>query len=146
MVTQLQPVRHEDVSRSREPASVAEALMEQLVRQMNLGEVASNGPAVGSGLEEILLQMDVDGVRYLLIRQQLPAWGTQVRLSPREQEIARMVADGYPNKTIAAVLEISCWTVGMHLRHVFAKLGVASRAAMVARVLRDGLAGGGRCV
>jgi DNA-binding CsgD family transcriptional regulator len=46
-----------------------------------------------------------------------------------------MVMKGYPNKTIAAVLEISIWTVGTHLRHVFAKLGVGTRAAMVAKLL-----------
>jgi DNA-binding CsgD family transcriptional regulator len=60
-----------------------------------------------------------------------------VVLSPREQEIARMVAKGYPNKMIAAVLEISTWTVSSHLRRIFAKFGVASRAAMVARLLEE---------
>jgi len=50
-----------------------------------------------------------------------------------------MVAKGYPNKTIAAVLEISSWTVGTHLRHVFAKLHVSSRAAMVAKMIEAGL-------
>ena len=50
-----------------------------------------------------------------------------------------MVAEGYPNKTIAAVHDISSWTVRTHLRRVFAKLGVGSRAAMVARLLEDGL-------
>ena len=50
-----------------------------------------------------------------------------------------MIAKGYPNKTIAAVLEISPWTVGTHLRRIFAKLNVPSRAAMVARVMDAGL-------
>jgi hypothetical protein len=48
-----------------------------------------------------------------------------------------MVAKGYPNKTIAGVLNISCWTVGTHLRRIFAKLGVASRAAMIARIMEE---------
>ena len=48
-----------------------------------------------------------------------------------------MVAKGYPNKTIASVLDISTWTVASHLRRVFSKLGVSSRAAMVARLLED---------
>ncbi|MGA8809325.1 MAG: helix-turn-helix transcriptional regulator [Thermoanaerobaculia bacterium] len=56
-------------------------------------------------------------------------------LSPRELEIARMVAVGHPNKTIAAVLDISAWTVGTHLRRIFSKLRVTSRAAMVARLM-----------
>lgn len=52
-------------------------------------------------------------------------------LSPRESEIARLVAKGLPNKTIAAILDISPWTVATHLKRIFAKLGVRSRAAMV---------------
>jgi DNA-binding CsgD family transcriptional regulator len=64
-----------------------------------------------------------------------------ISFSPRESEIARMVAKGYPNKTIAAVLEISSWTVCTHLRRMFAKLRVSSRAAMVARMMDIGLLG-----
>lgn len=60
-------------------------------------------------------------------------------LSPRETEVARMVAQGYPNKTIAAVLEISSFTVSSYLRRIFAKLGVNSRAAMVAQALENHL-------
>lgn len=60
-------------------------------------------------------------------------------LSPRELEIARLVARGYPNKTIAGVLEISPWTVAAHLRRVYVKLSVHSRAAMVARLLGSGV-------
>ena len=52
-----------------------------------------------------------------------------------------MVAKGYPNKTIAGVLEISSWTVCTHLRRMFAKLGVSSRAAMVAKMMDLGMLG-----
>jgi DNA-binding CsgD family transcriptional regulator len=45
-----------------------------------------------------------------------------------------MVAAGYPNKTIASILEISSWTVASHLRRIFIKLEVSSRAAMAARL------------
>jgi DNA-binding CsgD family transcriptional regulator len=87
--------------------------------------------------EEIIVDTNMDGVRYLIIRMPLsPPLLTS--LSPREQEIARMVARGYPNKTIAGVLNISSWTVCTHIRRIFAKLGVASRAAMVARLLKEG--------
>jgi DNA-binding CsgD family transcriptional regulator len=82
--------------------------------------------------EEILLDMDMDGARYLLLRMPVVDHA-QVRLSPREREIVRMVAQGYPNKVIADVLNISTWTVCTHLRRIFAKAGVSSRAAMVAR-------------
>ncbi|HEU5298659.1 MAG TPA: LuxR C-terminal-related transcriptional regulator [bacterium] len=61
------------------------------------------------------------------------------RLSPREREIVLLVAQGYPTKAIARQLGISIWTVSTHLRRIFARLGVQSRAAMVARLFRDGL-------
>jgi DNA-binding CsgD family transcriptional regulator len=83
--------------------------------------------------QEILLDTCVDGSRYLLVRVP-PAADPVAPLSPREQEIVRMVSRGFPNKVIADVLSISPWTVGTHLRRIFAKLGVTSRAAMVARV------------
>ncbi|HKN52717.1 MAG TPA: helix-turn-helix transcriptional regulator, partial [Amycolatopsis sp.] len=78
---------------------------------------------------------EVDDVRCLLIRRGQPS--PMELLSPREQEIARMAAIGYPNKAIAAVLEISSWTVSSHLRRVFVKLGVCSRAAMATRIAGD---------
>ena len=62
------------------------------------------------------------------------------RLSPREQEIVRLVALGYSNKIIGDVLNISSWAVCTHLRRIFAKIGVGSRAAMVARLLGNGVA------
>jgi DNA-binding CsgD family transcriptional regulator len=91
-----------------------------------------------SNSEEILIDTEVDGSRYLLLRMVKPSRG-RVQLSPREQEIVRMVAKGHPNKVIADVLNISSWTVCTHLRRIFAKLGVGSRAAMVAQLLELGV-------
>ena len=88
------------------------------------------------GTEQVLVDVEVDGVRYLVIRM---AVDNRVQLSPREQEIVRMVAQGHPNKVIADVLNISAWTVCTHLRRIFAKLGVGSRAAMVAQLLELGV-------
>jgi DNA-binding CsgD family transcriptional regulator len=55
-------------------------------------------------------------------------------LSPRELQIAGLVADGATSQAIASVLEISLWTVSTHLRRIFAKLGVGCRAEMVAHL------------
>jgi DNA-binding CsgD family transcriptional regulator len=90
--------------------------------------------------EAVMLDIDVDGMRYLLIRMPVTD-RSRVHLSPREQEIVRMVARGQSNKIIADVLNISAWTVCTHLRRIFAKLGVCSRAAMVAKLNETGLAG-----
>ena len=46
-----------------------------------------------------------------------------------------MVAQGYANKTIASVLDISTWTVASHLRRIFVKLQISSRAAMATCLL-----------
>jgi DNA-binding CsgD family transcriptional regulator len=98
------------------------------------------------GEEGVLLDLRVDGVRCVLSRKpveeelrETAAGGVAgATLSPREREIARMVAKGYPNKVIARVLEISSWTVSTHLRRIFAKLGVSTRASMIAELLGDG--------
>jgi hypothetical protein len=49
-------------------------------------------PATPNG-QLVLLSLEVDGIQCTLI--------------------VRMVAKGYGNKTIARVLDISCWTVGI---------------------------------
>ena len=54
-------------------------------------------------------------------------------------EIARLVAQGKTNAQIAKTLGVSSWTVATHLRRIFAKLRVTSRAAMVAHLVEKGL-------
>jgi DNA-binding NarL/FixJ family response regulator len=56
-------------------------------------------------------------------------------LSPKEAEIARLVAKGMLNKTIADVLGISKNTVAAHLRSIYAKLGIHCRTAVVTALL-----------
>lgn len=56
-------------------------------------------------------------------------------LSPREVEVVALVAQGLGNKDIALRLGISLYTVSSYLRRIFLKLGVSSRAQMVARVM-----------
>jgi DNA-binding CsgD family transcriptional regulator len=117
-----------------EPSSVDEGLRSFLgIISKTDGEQAPAPAALASPSEEVLVDIEVDGCRYLLIRMAPPDHG------PREHEIVRMVAKGHPNKVIADVLNISSWTVCTHLRRIFAKLGVGSRAAMVAQLLQVGV-------
>jgi DNA-binding NarL/FixJ family response regulator len=60
-------------------------------------------------------------------------------LTPREQEILGMLAEGLPNKSIAARLGISDHTVKTHLEAIFDKLGASTRAEAVAQGVRSGL-------
>lgn len=107
--------------------------------QKLLSYVGSDGLSQDdASAEDILLAVEIAGVRYKLIRCQPPVAPTRAGLSPREQEIIRLIAKGLPNKTIAAVLDISPWTVATHLRRVFMKLGVSSCAEMIASVLENG--------
>lgn len=52
-------------------------------------------------------------------------------LSPREREVAELVAAGYTNKQIAEKLFLSIRTVETHMSHIFAKLDVTSRVGVV---------------
>jgi predicted ATPase/DNA-binding SARP family transcriptional activator/DNA-binding CsgD family transcriptional regulator len=51
----------------------------------------------------------------------------QIVLSTREQAVARLAAEGYTNRQIAAQLQVSTRTVESHVANVLRKLGIASR-------------------
>ncbi len=59
--------------------------------------------------------------------------------TPRELEVLALIADGLGTGAIAEGLGMSVATVRTHVEHLRDKLGVASRAAIVARAFRLGL-------
>lgn len=59
----------------------------------------------------------------------------EVRLSAREEEVLILLTKGYANKEIAEQLSISPETVGSHLKHIYEKMHVRSRAEAVARYM-----------
>ena len=60
-------------------------------------------------------------------------------LTPREREVAALVARGLSNRAIARELVITEATAERHLGNVFAKLGLASRAQLAVWALEHGL-------
>jgi DNA-binding CsgD family transcriptional regulator/N-acetylneuraminic acid mutarotase len=60
-------------------------------------------------------------------------------LTEREREILRLAATGNSNKNIALQLSISPNTVKVHLRNIFAKIGVASRTEAALYAIQTGL-------
>jgi non-specific serine/threonine protein kinase len=56
-------------------------------------------------------------------------------LTPRELEVAGLIAEGLSNKAIAAKLVIAQRTVEAHVEHILDKLGFSSRAQVAAWVV-----------
>lgn len=60
-------------------------------------------------------------------------------LTVREHEVLALLADGLPNREIAAALGISEHTVKFHLASIFGKFAVSTRTEAVQRGLRLGV-------
>ena len=87
--------------------------------------------------------LDLDGQHYLIFKDSLADESVQAQLpkpcvtdllTSRELQIAVLVSQGRVNKQIAYQLKLSEWTVSGYLRRIYDKLGVRTRAAMVARI------------
>jgi DNA-binding NarL/FixJ family response regulator len=104
--------------------------------QSGNGGWAPDGRIVGDCL--------LDGRRYLIVcdgngngHPPEPVARIADLLTGRELQVAMLVSQGLGNKQIAHRLGLSEWTVTSYLRRCFAKLGVRTRAAMVARIVSN---------
>ncbi|TQM79582.1 regulatory LuxR family protein [Saccharothrix saharensis] len=94
-----------------------------------LGEVAARFDALGAS-------RDAARCRHLVRGAGVPTPSRRGRrgygnaLSPRERDVARLLAQGRTNREIADVLFLSPRTVEQHVARVLRKLGVASRAQL----------------
>ena len=61
-------------------------------------------------------------------------------LTPREQEVAKLIAAGLANAEIGRRLGMSARTVGVHVTHILAKLGATNRTEIAIHAVRSGLA------
>jgi DNA-binding CsgD family transcriptional regulator len=99
------------------------------------------GIAVGTDLETQMVDLlarahDFDIAR--ANRLHVPReFRTRERLSPRELEVYDLLAQGRSNQEIARTLFISESTTKVHVRHIFEKLGVHSRAEAARLRLTD---------
>ena len=92
-------------------------------------------PAIAQGL----VVCDAALVSGLLSVRQSPLMSSTEALTPREQEVLQLLAEGLPNKTIADRLHISEHTVKFHVNAILSKLGAQSRTEAVVRATRLGL-------
>jgi DNA-binding NarL/FixJ family response regulator len=61
------------------------------------------------------------------------------RLTPREKEVLRLMAEGYPSRAIAAELGISYTTIRTHIRSLGSKLAVHSKLEAIVKAREFGL-------
>jgi DNA-binding CsgD family transcriptional regulator len=106
-------------------------------------EAAAEAAAALGELDHLGAGPQADRARQLLRslgrRTPGPSAGPQDtgRLTRREEEVARLVAAGLSNAEIAGRLFISQRTVTTHLQHVYARLGLRSRADLTRYVDRE---------
>ena len=74
-----------------------------------------------------------------LFRKFRPASEATYHLTPQENELLKLLADGHHKKTAAHEMGISVNTVSFHLKHIYEKLQVHSKTEAVAKALRERL-------
>jgi len=67
------------------------------------------------------------------------ATGPSEPLSPREQEVVKLIAEAYTNKQIAEILHLAEKTVESHRGNVLRKLGMRDRVELVRYAIKRGL-------
>jgi DNA-binding CsgD family transcriptional regulator len=84
-------------------------------------------------------RMRVLGIRRRVVSADPPAtgWGD---LTQSELKVVNLTAQGLTNRDVASRLFVSPHTVSMHLRHVYSKLGINSRAELARVALEHELA------
>ncbi|HSF26057.1 MAG TPA: LuxR C-terminal-related transcriptional regulator, partial [Actinomycetes bacterium] len=123
-----------ELARSRARLS---AVLRSLGQTAEARELADQAREVARrlGAEPLLVELRVHGPGR---RTDDRARATEV-LTPREQEILALVAEGRSNAEIARQLYISAKTVSVHVSNILAKLGAAGRTEAVAVARRRGL-------
>ena len=110
-----------------------------------VGEFATLGDARASGIESDSILLSAPLGRAFMAR---PSSGEdfpdgerafEEPLTAREVEVLELLAEGLPNKAIAARLGISDQTVKFHVASICGKLGAANRTDAVRRAVRRGL-------
>jgi predicted ATPase/DNA-binding CsgD family transcriptional regulator len=114
----------------------AETVAHAILGEGGFGSALAEGRSLSLD-EAIAAVLTVDLAATATQRPADPA--TALGVTRREREVLSLLAEGHSDREIAAALFISPKTVGLHVSHLLAKLGVPSRAAAVAHAHRHRL-------
>lgn len=92
-------------------------------------------PERGIRAHRLISARDHEAERCLVLRRPMercPVWWRDVRLTPRQREVAELASVGATAIQMAAHLSISPHTVRQHLKAVYRALGVANRVELAA--------------
>jgi len=101
-----------------------------------LARISAGEPALSRGLATKILD---EFARMAREGAGKPA-GPEDKLTDREREVLRLVADGATNREIASSLYVSENTVSFHMKNILGKLHLKNRAQAAAFAIRAGLA------
>ena len=105
-----------------------------VLRDAGAARLAAAVRAVAEGL----MVLDA-GAAESVLRPRPAAPASVEHLTPREQEVLQLLAQGLSNKLIAVRLGISDHTVKFHVNAILGKLGAQSRTEAIAQAARLGL-------
>lgn len=102
----------------------------------SIKEIHNGGSPISPSIAKKVLDMVKNPEAY----QNVPEKEVPFDLSPAELKILQHVVDGKTNKQIAGDVFLSPWTVKTHIKNIYKKMHVNSRAAAVKLALRRNLA------
>lgn len=120
-----------------ELVAIVENLLERRTASVGLGSDGEGEPTIADMARQIA------EIRALLTQQGVvvqPANAVDIDLTPREQSVLNLVAEGLMNKEIARRLETSVRNVEKYVSRLFGKTGTNSRTELVRFALEHGLA------
>ncbi len=119
-----------------------QTLLEQITPKIKAQKVPLTDVQIGSQYSGKIVPSLIDDEYLLLIQKSRQDWDlaslkVSFGLTAREAEILMWISRGKTNKEVGLTLGTSPRTVNKHLEHVFEKLGVPTRTAAVAMVLKN---------
>jgi DNA-binding NarL/FixJ family response regulator len=105
---------------------MADQFLVPCIRKVHAGERWIERRSLGRALEKLL-------------RREAGERALAKTLTPRERELVHWVVHGLPNREIAHKLAISVGTVKIHLHHIYKKLQVPNRLALLQYAYQQGL-------